>query len=329
MATISSNKLRTLRTLHEAFSAIGEQLKYTMQPDSGVLDALKQLVRRADECSPGVLLPFDPSEYAWTISFAKIHGLRACVASALSLISNAIGECVIHVKEQLLAQLEDLIRTAPPRTEIRNQTEVNIAWLGCVAAAIESWNPAKSGAMEDCFRKMRRQIPQEVREGIDGLNLLLQQARFDLRMETMGQTDVVVGHRMVFDYFDEVRKIIELARKDLLFVDPYLDAEFVSRYLPHVSSGVAIRLLAREKLAKLLPAVDFFSQQSGIKVEVRSICGFHDRYVFVDGASCYQSGASFKDGARTSPTTLTQITDAFTAVLRTYEDLWGSAKVER
>lgn len=35
-----------------------------------------------------------------------------------------------------------------------------------------------------------------------------------------------------------------------------------------------------------------------------------DRYVFVDGKACYQSGASFKDGAKLTPTTLTQITDA-------------------
>jgi hypothetical protein len=53
-----------------------------------------------------------------------------------------------------------------------------------------------------------------------------------------------------------------------------------------------------------------------------------DTYVIVDGESCYQSGASFKDGARKSPTTLTQITDAFPAIQQTYEDLWKSATVE-
>jgi hypothetical protein len=47
----------------------------------------------------------------------------------------------------------------------------------------------------------------------------------------------------------------------------------------------------------------------------------------VDGLSCFQSGASFKDGAKKAPTTLTQITDAFTAVLETYEQLWTKSEV--
>ena len=48
----------------------------------------------------------------------------------------------------------------------------------------------------------------------------------------------------------------------------------------------------------------------------------------VDGTSCFQSGASFKDGGRSAPTTITQITDAFAAVRQTYEDLWKNAKSE-
>lgn len=90
-----------------------------------------------------------------------------------------------------------------------------------------------------------------------------------------------------------------------------------------------MRLLTREKLQTLLPAVEAFVKQSGAKVEVHSATNFHDRYIFVDRISCYQSGASFKDGAKKAPTTLTQITDAFKAMSQMYEDLWNRAKVER
>lgn len=164
---------------------------------------------------------------------------------------------------------------------------------------------------------------------LSGLVTLLQQARHDLRMQTLGPVNVAVSHGMVFDYFDEIRKIIELAKQDLLFVDPYLDAEFISRYLPQVPVGVNTRLLAREKLATLLPAVDAFVQQHKVRIEVRSAPNFHDRYLLVDRNACYQSGASFKDGARSAPTTLTQITDAFGAMLTTYEDLWSHSTIVR
>ncbi len=138
----------------------------------------------------------------------------------------------------------------------------------------------------------------------------------------------VIGQGEVFNYFDELRKLIETATRDLLFVDPYLDAEFVSRYLSHVKPGVSIRLLTRERLSKLLPAVELFVQQSAAAVEVRSAPGFHDRHVFVDQNACYHSGASFKDGARNAPTTLTPITDVFLAVLQIHKDMWDQAKVE-
>ncbi len=75
----------------------------------------------------------------------------------------------------------------------------------------------------------------------------------------------------------------------------------------------------------MLPAVDLYVRQFNGKVNVRSRLGFHDRYVIVDRTACYQSGASFKDGAKAAPTTLTQISDAFLVICKTYEGLWASA----
>jgi len=115
-----------------------------------------------------------------------------------------------------------------------------------------------------------------------------------------------------------VRKVIELAKIGVFFVDPYLDPEFVARYFPHAAKGVKMRLLTRNKIGALVPAVEAYCGQYGVQVEIRSAPGFHDRYIFIDECSCYQSGASFKDGVKFSPTTLTQIADAFDAVYQTY-----------
>ena len=233
-------------------------------------------------------------------------------------------------KEQLLAEIEDTLRTMPSRATIRHETPENLAWFGRVSAAIEKWNSAKSVLVKEyCDLFFSNGHVRETGFGLMKLLALLNQAQHDLRMETVGPTTVLIPHKNVFDYFDEIRKIIELAKQDLFFVDPYLDAEFVSRYLSHVSAGTTIRLLARERLATLLPAVEAFVRQNGTSIGVRSAPNFHDRYVFVDGVQCYQSGASFKDGAKSAPTTLTQVTDAFAAMLKTYENLWSSARVVR
>lgn len=231
--------------------------------------------------------------------------------------------------EQLLAEVEDLLRNAPPLGAFLQRADTNLTWLGRFSAVMRAWDSTRSAEVLNNQTLLESMDTFKVVEGFRRSMTLLHEARHDLRMETVGPLSVAVAHGQVFDYFDEVRKVIEGAKQDLLFVDPYLDAEFVSRYLSHVSQGVTARLLTRERLATLLPAVDLFARQSKLAIQVRSAPHFHDRYVFVDGNACYQSGASFKEGAKSAPTTLTQITDAFTAMAQTYEDLWSKAKVER
>ncbi len=81
-------------------------------------------------------------------------------------------------------------------------------------------------------------------------------------------------------------------------------------------------------MLQLVPAVMVFAQQENRAIEIRSSAVHHDRFVFIDGAACYQSGASFKDGAQRTVTTITQITDAFVELKGKYEALWAAAKPE-
>lgn len=231
--------------------------------------------------------------------------------------------------EQLLAEVEDVIRSMPPRATIRHDTPENLAWLGRVSAVIESWKPAKMIHLGSALIQLGDVMAKPAAEGYRTIVVLLHQAQNDLRLQTTGPTSTAVGQGMVFAYFDELRKIIELAKQDIFFVDPYLEADFVSRYLGYVAPGVTIRLLTEKKLASLLPSVDTFARQASSPVEVRSTPSIHDRYVFIDKSACYQSGASFKDGAKSAATTITQIVDAFAAMNQTYEALWQRAKVER
>jgi len=234
--------------------------------------------------------------------------------------------------EQILAEIEDILRTMPARETLGHDTPEHLAWFGRTAAVIELWDYQKVSRFDllrmQFFLGMSTPLG---RQALREMFVMIHQAQNDLRMRTSGPMNIAVGQGRVFEYFDELRKTIELAERDVLFIDPYLDAEFVSRYLPHVHAGVSIRLLTSErKLNTLLPAVDLFIQQNGLVANVRSVAaGLHDRYVFIDNASCYQSGASFKDGAKLSPTTLTQITDAFDAIWKTYEAMWAGAKVQR
>ncbi len=249
--------------------------------------------------------------------------------------------------EQLLAEVEELLRNAPRLVDFRGQNnEEALYWLGRTAAVLRAWDEIKGiegrlhisslnssrndepGNLADSMRAINQMLDRSLLAYRE-LRTLLYEAQHDLRMKTVGPVAAVIPAQKPFDYSDELRKIIEMAREDLLFVDPYLDAEFVSRYLSLTTGGVEVRLLTSKKLQQLLPAVKLLASQCDVRIEVRSpAVRIHDRHLFVDKRRCYQSGASFKDGARLSPTTLTQITDAFNDMYRTYQRLWGGGRVE-
>ena len=237
--------------------------------------------------------------------------------------------------EGLLAEVEDLLRTSPPQSAFKElENDEALSWLGRTKAVLTEWDFTQSvyilAYSRDLLAEGISQSLNPIGSAYRGIRTLLFQAQQDLRMKTVGPLSVAISGGKPFDYFDTIRKIMEMARNDILFVDPYLEVDFVSRYLPHVNEGVTVRLLASKEISSLVSAVEIFVEQSGLRVEVRSATsGLHDRYVFVDEARCYQSGASFKDGAKKSQTTLTQITDAFEAVFQTYQGIWGAAKVER
>jgi hypothetical protein len=229
---------------------------------------------------------------------------------------------------QLLAEVDDVLRSMPPVPSFETPSQDHYAWLGRASALMHRWDSIKAIARFDAYViQLGSGSFMQVSQGAQGVLTMLHQLRHDAILQSPNPQSTSLATGLVFDYFDEVRTAIEIAKSDVLFVDPYLDAEFVSRYLPAVSQGVSIRLLAREKMASLVSASTLYQQQTGATIAVRSASNFHDRYFFVDRTVCYQSGASFKDGAKKAPTTLTQITDAFQAVLNTYETLWSGATV--
>lgn len=231
--------------------------------------------------------------------------------------------------EALLHEVNSILRTVPNKGTILSDLPENHSWFGRIGAVMDKMGPIYSTQLMIAMDGLNSASPRAYSSSYRRLMVLLHKARSALTLKTSGPVSTLTASGQVFDYFDEIRKIIELATNDILFVDPYLDAEFVSKYLPFIREGVFIRLLSgTNKLSTLTPAVKIYAQQVKNSIELRT-SSFHDRFIFVDKASCYQSGASFKDGAKNAPVTITQITDAFDSMLKTYERLWdeGDTKI--
>ena len=88
-------------------------------------------------------------------------------------------------EESLLAEIEDIRKTMPPRATISWDTQENHNWFGRVSAAIEKWNPSKSTLVQehlDLFFSNRH--ARERAGGLNKLLVLLDQAQADLRLRT-------------------------------------------------------------------------------------------------------------------------------------------------
>jgi len=228
-------------------------------------------------------------------------------------------------KEQLLAEFEELIRAMPDIGMFSQTDEKTALWLGRAVSLLDLWDRVQAINVQIQVESLGSRVGDYGR-AVQIIRTTIYRAVSDLRLKTIGTVNVAVGAGMTFDYFDNLRKMIESAKEDILFVDPYLDAEFVSKYLPYVSNGARIRLLAgNQKLASLVPAVKAYAEQEKKLVELKASEKHHDRYIFIDKNTCYQSGASFKDGAKKALTTLTQLTDTFQPVFEFYEEIWDTS----
>ena len=226
---------------------------------------------------------------------------------------------------ETLYELEELIRSRPPKSSIRHETDENIEWLGRAQAVIRRWDQNKAITFDVDVRSIHGLLAQSNPSYLNVL-VMLNMARYELKMFLEPSTDIVVEAGKAYQYFEGIRRVVELSTSEVFFIDPYINADFVSRYLVYVNEGVRVRILSKQYIAELIPAVKALSEEKKIQIEVRSAQELHDRYVITDKRNCYQSGASFKDGGKNAPTTFVEIHDTFKAVLGAYEAIWESAE---
>ncbi len=96
------------------------------------------------------------------------------------------------------------------------------------------------------------------------------------------------------DAYVELRKIVQLAKQDMLIVDPYVD-ETLWELLTNVHPTVKLRILTEQMKKDFRLEGRKFAAQHGNAIEVRTTSKYHDRFIVEDGLRCWHIGASIKD----------------------------------
>ena len=236
-------------------------------------------------------------------------------------------------KQQVLAEIEDVIREMPGRDKLHWDSPEVIAWFGRATAAIENWSFAKTMPWNLAVQAVRTGRVYD--DGPSKVLMILHHAQSDLRLKTVGPINTAIGQGYVFDYLATMRKLIAQAKTQVMFVDRYLNGEFVDQFLPHVGEGTSIKLLTRRdsrterNVRALISMADAFAKQCAAHVEIRSHTDHHQRFLFVDDAFCFEFGPSFKDGPRTAGATVVEHKGTmFSDLLRSHEAMWQTGTVE-
>ena len=113
--------------------------------------------------------------------------------------------------DQLLAEIEEVIRSMPDKTSLHHHAEASWSWLARAVSVLHHWNLPYGIEAATAVANIQSGRLQDGNRGLMRLMVLLRQAAHDLRIRTVGPVNVAVGQGEVFRYFDVLRQIIESA----------------------------------------------------------------------------------------------------------------------
>ena len=132
----------------------------------------------------------------------------------------------------------------------------------------------------------RRQIVDQARN----------EERFKLILDAMQNNDFppqkIFYDGQIYDAFDQMKKFVRMAKKELIVIDPYFD-DSVLPLIAQKRKGVSV-LVVKSPQNKKLHGVDVakFNAQYANSLTVKDSVRFHDRFLIIDQTTLIHVGAS-------------------------------------
>jgi hypothetical protein len=119
-----------------------------------------------------------------------------------------------------------------------------------------------------------------------------------------------------YEFYKDVKYILQLAQKDVLIVDPYIDSDMFELYAGALSRAISFRLLSTNVPAPVSALATKYA--AGGNFQFRHSTRIHDRMIFGD-SRVWVVGQSLKDAAKKKPTYIVEADEPLMRII--YEDL--------
>ena len=213
-----------------------------------------------------------------------------CLRSQIATLNGKRGE---HLKYLPYAFTENGIAMLSSVLRSETAIEVNIRIMRAFNAmrkTLASFAPllTRLEAAE------RRQIAdQQKNEDAQARNEERFEKIFDAMQDKKFPPQKVFFDGEFFDAFEQMKRFVRLAKKELMVIDPYFD-DSVLALLAQKHSGVMVTVVQCTRGQRNLHAIDVkqFNQQYANSLTVKVTDKFHDRYLIIDNAALIHVGAS-------------------------------------
>ena len=122
-----------------------------------------------------------------------------------------------------------------------------------------------------------------------------------------------------YDLYKDLKNIFTNAKRNVFVVDAYIDTTVYDLYIDKIPPITKIRILTNRPPSSVIEVGRKIAKTRSLEIATSN--SVHDRYIFVDGKG-WMLGSSLKDAAKSKPTTLIQLQDAYKETFGLYETMW-------
>ncbi len=234
--------------------------------------------------------------------------------------------------ESLYVQLGRLVETMPDFSMSGPLPAPSLQWLGRAHALVLA-----TGEIGDVIQ-LKNEIDR-LKSEIFGPSAALQIAAIIYRALAVAELNAPAAARgafipagNAFDALAAIGNVLQTAKKDVLIVDPYMDANALMDFAVLAPERVLLRLLAdqQDHKATLEPAVRRWKAQHGasrpLEAKLAPARILHDRLIAVDGADAWTLTQSLNAFAARSPASIIRAdVEVSVRKIAAYEAIWLAA----
>lgn len=204
-----------------------------------------------------------------------------------------------------------------------------ILWLGYYLQNNESYDFFNSADIQGCYGLLDLPAPSNLSDSIrklkDAKKLVKNKTGFRVAKEEGDRIQSILQDKINFnannrlekvyspgdsyDFYDDVKKIIEKATSEVFLIDSYATEDIINLYLNKFPKGIRITILTNKPQGNFVSIATKFKLKHGKNFSVKTNKNCHDRVFFVD-KKCYTTGQSLDKAASKQPTYLCEIVNS-------------------